>query len=49
MDDGKCEIRGSIDMSGTGGSDHRAVDGADRAQLTAAFKALVGNPLRLVA
>jgi pyruvate dehydrogenase E2 component (dihydrolipoamide acetyltransferase) len=36
-------------MSATEVSDHCAVDGADGAQIMAAFKALVGNPLRLVA
>ncbi len=36
-------------MSCTGSFDHRAIDGADGAQLMAAFKALVENPLGLVA
>jgi pyruvate dehydrogenase E2 component (dihydrolipoamide acetyltransferase) len=36
-------------MSATGSFDHRAIDGADGAQLMAAFKALVEKPLGLVA
>ena len=36
-------------MSATGSFDHRAVDGADGAQLMKAFKELVENPLGLVA
>ena len=36
-------------MSATGSFDHRAIDGADGAQLMAAFKALVESPLGLVA
>ena len=36
-------------MSVTGSFDHRAIDGADGAQLMQAFKALVENPLGLVA
>lgn len=36
-------------MSCTGSFDHRAIDGADGAQLMAAFKTLVENPLGLVA
>ena len=36
-------------MSATGSFDHRAIDGADGAQLMSAFKALVENPLGLVA
>jgi len=36
-------------MSATGSFDHRAIDGADGAQLMAAFRALVENPLALVA
>lgn len=36
-------------MSATGSFDHRAIDGADGAQLMQAFKALVENPLSLVA
>ena len=36
-------------MSATGSFDHRAIDGADGAQLMQAFKALVENPLGLVA
>ncbi len=36
-------------MSATGSFDHRAIDGADGARLMKAFKALVENPLGLVA
>jgi pyruvate dehydrogenase E2 component (dihydrolipoamide acetyltransferase) len=36
-------------MSATGSFDHRAIDGSDGAQLMKAFKALVENPLGLVA
>jgi pyruvate dehydrogenase E2 component (dihydrolipoamide acetyltransferase) len=36
-------------MSATGSFDHRAIDGADGAALMAAFRALVENPLALVA
>jgi len=36
-------------MSATGSFDHRAIDGADGAELMQAFKALVENPLGLVA
>ena len=36
-------------MSATGSFDHRAIDGADGAQLMAAFKAMVESPLGLVA
>ncbi|MDX2210262.1 MAG: pyruvate dehydrogenase complex dihydrolipoamide acetyltransferase [Sphingopyxis sp.] len=36
-------------MSATGSFDHRAIDGADGAQLMATFKALVESPLGLVA
>jgi pyruvate dehydrogenase E2 component (dihydrolipoamide acetyltransferase) len=36
-------------MTATGSFDHRAIDGADGAQLMGAFKALVENPLGLVA
>ena len=35
-------------MSATGSFDHRAIDGADGAQLMEAFKALVENPMGLV-
>ncbi len=35
-------------MSATGSFDHRAIDGADGAELMRAFKALVENPLGLV-
>ncbi|MFM9976429.1 MAG: pyruvate dehydrogenase complex dihydrolipoamide acetyltransferase [Sphingomonadaceae bacterium] len=36
-------------MSATGSFDHRAIDGSDGAQLMQAFKALVENPMGLVA
>ena len=36
-------------MSATGSFDHRAIDGADGAEMMQAFKALVENPLALVA
>ena len=36
-------------MSATGSFDHRAIDGADGAQLMKVFKQLVENPLGLVA
>ncbi len=36
-------------MSATGSFDHRAIDGADGAELMQAFKALVENPLGMVA
>ena len=36
-------------MTATGSFDHRAIDGADGAQLMSAFKGLVENPLGLVA
>ena len=36
-------------MAATGSFDHRAIDGADGAQLMQAFKALVENPLGMVA
>ena len=36
-------------MSATGSFDHRAIDGADGAQLMQAFKQIVENPLALVA
>ena len=36
-------------MSVTGSFDHRAIDGADGAELMSAFKALIENPLGLVA
>ena len=36
-------------MSATGSFDHRAIDGADGAELMSVFKALVENPLGLVA
>ena len=36
-------------MSATGSFDHRAIDGADGAQLMAAFKRLVENPLGMLA
>ena len=36
-------------MSATGSFDHRAIDGADGAQLMQAFKALVEAPLAMLA
>jgi pyruvate dehydrogenase E2 component (dihydrolipoamide acetyltransferase) len=36
-------------MSATGSFDHRAIDGADGAQLMAAFRNLVENPLGMLA
>jgi pyruvate dehydrogenase E2 component (dihydrolipoamide acetyltransferase) len=36
-------------MSATGSFDHRAIDGADGAQLMQAFKRLVENPLGMIA
>jgi pyruvate dehydrogenase E2 component (dihydrolipoamide acetyltransferase) len=36
-------------MTVTGSFDHRAIDGADGAELMAAFKALIESPLGLVA
>ena len=36
-------------MSATGSFDHRAIDGADGAQLMQAFKSLIENPLGMVA
>jgi pyruvate dehydrogenase E2 component (dihydrolipoamide acetyltransferase) len=36
-------------MSATGSFDHRAIDGADGAELMQAFKALIENPLGLLA
>ena len=36
-------------MSATGSFDHRAIDGADGARLMKSFKALVENPLAMVA
>jgi pyruvate dehydrogenase E2 component (dihydrolipoamide acetyltransferase) len=36
-------------MTCTGSFDHRAIDGADGAQLMAAFRELVETPLGLVA
>ena len=47
MEDGSLGI--ATVMSATGSFDHRAIDGADGAQLMAAFRALVENPLALVA
>ncbi len=50
----KSATRGSIDlttsvMSATGSFDHRAIDGADGAELMQMFKTLVEAPLGLVA
>jgi pyruvate dehydrogenase E2 component (dihydrolipoamide acetyltransferase) len=36
-------------MSATGSFDHRAIDGADGAALMQAFKALIEDPLGLIA
>jgi pyruvate dehydrogenase E2 component (dihydrolipoamide acetyltransferase) len=36
-------------MTVTGSFDHRAIDGADGAELMAAFKGLIESPLGLVA
>ncbi len=36
-------------MSATGSFDHRAIDGADGAQLMQAFKEIIEKPLGLVA
>ncbi|MBM3928699.1 MAG: pyruvate dehydrogenase complex dihydrolipoamide acetyltransferase, partial [Sphingomonadales bacterium] len=36
-------------MSATGSFDHRAIDGADGAQLMKAFKDLVESPLGMIA
>ncbi len=36
-------------MTATGSFDHRAIDGADGAELMQAFKALVENPLGMLA
>jgi pyruvate dehydrogenase E2 component (dihydrolipoamide acetyltransferase) len=36
-------------MSATGSFDHRAIDGADAAQLMQAFQSLVENPLGMIA
>ena len=47
MEDGSLGV--ATVMSATGSFDHRAIDGADGAQLMAAFRALVENPLSLVA
>ncbi len=46
LDDGTLGV--ATVMSCTGSFDHRAIDGADGAQLMAAFKALVEKPLGLV-
>jgi pyruvate dehydrogenase E2 component (dihydrolipoamide acetyltransferase) len=46
LDDGSLGV--ATVMSCTGSFDHRAIDGADGAQLMAAFKALVEKPLGLV-
>ncbi|MET0269837.1 MAG: pyruvate dehydrogenase complex dihydrolipoamide acetyltransferase [Sphingomonas sp.] len=45
--DGKLEV--ATIMSATGSFDHRAIDGADGAQLMQAFKRLVENPLGMIA
>ena len=43
------EVRVATVMSVTGSFDHRAIDGADGAQLMQAVKALIENPMGLVA
>ncbi|WP_309751612.1 pyruvate dehydrogenase complex dihydrolipoamide acetyltransferase [Novosphingobium sp.] len=45
--DGALSVAGV--MSATGSFDHRAIDGADGAQLMQAFKTLIENPLGLLA
>ncbi|TVV72736.1 pyruvate dehydrogenase complex dihydrolipoamide acetyltransferase [Sphingomonas solaris] len=45
--DGKLDV--ATVMSATGSFDHRAIDGADGAQLMAAFKRLVEKPLGMLA
>ncbi|NBC36262.1 pyruvate dehydrogenase complex dihydrolipoamide acetyltransferase [Novosphingobium sp. FSY-8] len=47
MEDGSIGV--ATVMSATGSFDHRAIDGADGAQLMAAFRTLVENPLGLLA
>ena len=48
-----CVVNDSLQiatvMSATGSFDHRAIDGADGAQLMQAFKRLVEQPLGMVA
>ncbi|WP_243445985.1 pyruvate dehydrogenase complex dihydrolipoamide acetyltransferase [Polymorphobacter fuscus] len=46
--DGDAVVVATV-MSVTGSFDHRAIDGADGAELMGAFKALIENPLGLVA
>jgi len=47
LEDGSLGV--ATAMSATGSFDHRAIDGADGAQLMAAFRELVENPLGLLA
>ncbi|HZU62264.1 MAG TPA: pyruvate dehydrogenase complex dihydrolipoamide acetyltransferase [Novosphingobium sp.] len=47
LEDGSLGV--ATAMSATGSFDHRAIDGADGAQLMAAFRELVENPLALLA
>ena len=47
MDDGTLGV--ATVMSATGSFDHRAIDGADGAELMSAFRALVENPLGMLA
>ncbi|PAX08736.1 pyruvate dehydrogenase complex dihydrolipoamide acetyltransferase [Sphingomonas lenta] len=47
MDDGSLGV--ATIMSATGSFDHRAIDGADGAEFMRAFKALVENPLGMLA
>jgi pyruvate dehydrogenase E2 component (dihydrolipoamide acetyltransferase) len=44
-----CDLTMSHPGAATGSFDHRAIDGADGAQLMQAFKARVEKPLGLVA
>jgi pyruvate dehydrogenase E2 component (dihydrolipoamide acetyltransferase) len=47
MEDGSLGV--ATIMSATGSFDHRAIDGADGAELMKAFKTLVENPLSMLA
>jgi len=47
MEDGSLGV--ATIMSATGSFDHRAIDGADGAELMKAFKILVENPLSMLA
>jgi pyruvate dehydrogenase E2 component (dihydrolipoamide acetyltransferase) len=46
---GRRQLGVATAMCATGSFDHRAIDGADGAQLMAAFRELVENPLGLLA